>query len=258
MRVLTVALLAVAVGCNALPDADRGEIYDLTTRQPIAGARLTAHRVGKSDTVLTSLYLHSTKDGQFEFERESGARISHVVAEATGYYPAVGIRRGRIYLRPVPSGARPAQLVTYKVEMDAEDVGLRLRDGAIVAADEADIVVRVRTKNWRRRKVVLVRARGGLRRVVSPMRHGIALEPLAAFDNIVEVPKERYTRRRTRGTSTYGWTVYATYAVRTRVGERHAKILVAAEPDDGGDGAVVTIRYRLSDTDESRFVATTN
>jgi len=260
MRILFVALLVVQItfmgGCKMLPGADRGEVYDLETRQPIEGAQVTAHRAAEDGTPLTSLSYLSTGNGTFDFEREAGIRISHVVASAGGYYPAVGVHRGsRIYLRAVPYDAQPALALTYDVEIGAEDVGIRLADGALVPADEADVVIFVR-KQRKFRKAVLLRASGGVRRVVSPMPHGVALEPEIAFDNIVEAPKGGYTRWRTRGTSSYGWTAYATYAVRTRDRLRHAKILLAAFPNGDAKKATIVVRYRLADADRPRFVAT--
>ena len=142
------------------------------------------------------------------------------------------------------------------VEIGAEDIGIRLADGALVPADEADVVIFVQEQR-KFRKAVLIRAKGGVRRVVSPMPHGIALEPEIAFHNIVEAPKTRYTRRRTRGTSDYGWTAYATYAVRTRDRLQHAKILLAAFPNGDAKKATIVIQYRLADADRPRFVATT-
>jgi len=258
MKTTLVILLAITIGCSAVPDGAYGEVYDLTTRQPIEGAQLIVHRTGKgSRTEVATQLLYSGDKGLFNIGKETGTRISHVTAEAGGYYRSVGVRRGRIYLRPVPPGARPAQSVSYDVDMGAEDVGVILATGAIVPADEADVVVRVRPTGGPLHRTVLVRARGGLRRLVSRMPHGIALEPFVAFDNIVEVPRKGYSRWHEKGTSSYGWTSYGTYAIRTRDRQRHAKLLVAAFPSGDGKTAQVVVRYGLSAVGETRFVATT-
>jgi len=257
MRIAALILLATAIGCSAVPEGAYGEVYDLSTHQPIQGAQLTVHRVGKGRTEVAPLSLSSDENGLFAIEKVKEAKVSHVMAEAGGYYPGVGVRRGRIYLRPVPKGARPVRSIAYEVDMETEDVGLQLATGAVVPAEQADVIVRVQPPKGILRRAVLVRAKGGVRRVVSRMSHGVGLEPFAAFDNIVEVPKKGYTRRRSRGTSSYGWTTYGTYAVRTRDRQRHAKIIVAAFPDELGERAQVVIRYGLSEPGESRFVATT-
>jgi hypothetical protein len=256
MKSLLVILLAGTLGCSNIPKGADGAVYDLATQEPIEGAELTVHR-SVDDTAIAPLMLSSKRDGSFAIEKEKGTRITHIVARAGGYYPAVGVLRGRIHLQPVPVGAQPMRSVEYVVKLDKKDVGLRLADGAIVPADEADVIVEVRSSKLPWAQKVLVSAKGGSKRIVSEMPHGIALEPLIAFENIVEVPRRGYTTSRDKGTWDYGWGAYSTYAVRTPDRARYAKLLVAGFPDEGGESAHVVVRYRVSAPMLPLFVATT-
>ena len=257
MRIASVVLLAATLGCSNVPKGSYGQVFDLETKKPIAGAEITVHRTGKHRTPIGGESKWSGPDGAFSIEKVKGEKISHVVASAGGYYPGVATRRGRIYLRPVPAGALPARSVEYEVELESEDVGLRISDGAIVPAEEADLVVTVYPEKRPWNRTVTVRGNGGVRRIVSRMPQGVGVEPEIAFDNIVEVPKGGYTKRRSRGTWEYGWGAYGTYAVRTPERDRYAKAYVAGFLKEGGDRARVVIRYRTSNPDNPRFVATT-
>jgi len=257
MRYALVILLAGALGCSNVPKGSYGQVCDLDTGKPIPGAQLAVHRVGEHRTPVATESGSSNADGTFVIEKKQGLKLSHVVARAGGYYPAVGVRRGRIYLRPVPEGAQPMRAVEYIVKLDDEAVGLRLRDGAIVPADEADVIVAISPEPSPWSRAVTVAAKGGIRRIVSPMPHGVAREPRIAFDNIVEVPRTGYSKRRSKGTWDYGWGAYSTYAVRTLDRSRHAKLLVAGYLDENGETARVIVRYRVADPDAPRFVAAT-